>query len=239
MKVTLIAHSMVAEAGFAVESISAIAIGQCYNKSFDLADVSQSTNLLEHVINSGHESVIEHITFTFLIEGVSRSLTHQLVRHRIASYTQKSQRYTDGSDFTPIIPESILHNKQKKEVFDTCMDSIKDAYKKLKELGTKDEDARAVLPNACDTNIVVTMNARVLGHLFAERRCVRAQDEINQLVTEMSKICRKVCPTIFKTCKLGFAKCVRLGYCPEGKTCGRYPRLKDLLKNKEYKTVNE
>lgn len=210
---------------------------QCYSDSFaadifysSLNDTEKQEKFVQQVVLSGHESPLEHVKFTFAIEGVSRALTHQLVRHRIASYSQQSQRYVKETDFDYIIPPSIESDSEMKKEYLNIMEQIQKSYNKLIELFEKkkikgemaNQDARYVLPQATETKIVVTMNCRELIHFFKERCCQRAQWEIRKLAEEMLTICRKILPTIFNN--IG-AKCVSLGYCPEGEkfSCGKYP----------------
>lgn len=181
------------------------------------------------VMASGHASPIEHVSFTFAISGVSRSLTHQLVRHRIASYSQQSQRYVDASNADYVLPPAVAACPRARARFEAFMKEAGNAYRDIKALLEEDgrghsaaEDARFVLPNATASNIVVTMNCRTLINFFEARCCTRAQWEIRGVAQEMLKLCRKVLPEVFA--KAG-ARCERLGYCPEGAkfTCGRYP----------------
>jgi thymidylate synthase (FAD) len=175
----------------------------------------KAKQIIQRVTGYGHTSVIEHASFTFSIEGVSRVLTHQLVRHRIASYTQQSQRYVAYD--TPekyITPPSIANNAESKKIFDDTLKSISKAYQKLLKLEIPKEDARFILPNAAKTNIIVTMNARELRHFFNLRCCARAQWEIREVATEMLRQARKAAPALFEN--VG-PTCVELGYCSEGK----------------------
>lgn len=182
------------------------------------------------VMESGHESPIEHVSFTFAIEGISRACTHQLVRHRIASYSQQSQRYVDGSDFDYILPPAIARIPEAKERFEKFLAEVGEAYRDLKELleaagrkGPKaNEDARFVLPQAAESKIVVSMNCRSLLHFFELRCCTRAQWEIRAMADQMLALSKEALPVVFSHAG---AKCERLGYCPEGEkfTCGKYP----------------
>jgi len=225
-------------------SVIYAACRQCYSSSFagdifsgDNSGKEKQEKFVEKVVNSGHESPLEHVKFTFAVEGVSRTLTHQLVRHRLASYSQMSQRYVKADDFNYIVPPSIEEDKELKEEFLRAVGSAQKSYNKLlsrfKDKGKKGEtanqDARFILPQAAETKIVVTMNARELLHFFSQRCCARAQWEIRGLANEMLKICRESLPAVFD--KAG-AKCEKLGYCPEGKkfTCGRYPLREDVIK---------
>lgn len=215
MRVKLLAYTQNAEA------VCAAAGKSCYSEksSMVLVDEPNPGKVLSKIVGMGHHSVIEHAVFTFSIEGVSRSLTHQLVRHRVASYSQQSQRYVSMTEPTYVIPETITDEGMKKE-YEDMMDSIWKFYNRLAET-IPPEDARYVLPNACTTNITVTMNARELLHLFSLRCCNRAQWEIRHLADEMLKQCKEVYPVIFKDAG---PPCLR-GPCPEGKlTCGK-PRL--------------
>jgi len=216
---------------------------QCYSAKFageifeeEKGNPEKQAKFIQKVIESGHESPLEHVKFTFAIEGVSRSLTHQLVRHRIASYSQQSQRYVRATDFNYIIPPSIERDEILKEEFVKTMREIQSSYNKLidrfKEKGIVGEqanqDARFVLPQAVETKIVVTMNCRELLHFFEQRCCMRAQWEIRNLANKMLDICKRHLPAVFQNAG---AKCKRLGYCPEGRrfTCGRYPLKEDVI----------
>jgi thymidylate synthase (FAD) len=185
---------------------------------------------IRHVVSSGHLSPLEHVKFTFAVQGVSRALTHQLVRHRIASYSQQSQRYVKEDAFEYIIPPSIRNDPAMHAAFEETMKHIQNGYNHLlqgfKEQGIKGEkanqDARFVLPQACETKIVMTMNARELLHFFEQRCCTRAQWEIRELADRIRDICRENLECVFEHAG---AKCEALGYCPESPrfSCGRYP----------------
>lgn len=179
----------------------------------------QVEKLLNKIVEMEHLSTLEHVSFTFAIEGISRVLTHQLVRHRIASYSQQSQRYVSEHEFEYITPPSVENNPLAKEKFDQLMDTIRSTYDDLITLGVNKEDARYCLANATETKIVVTMNARTLLHFFQLRCCVRAQWEIRSLAEAMLDEVKKVAPLLFK--KAG-PTCVTSHYCGEGSmTCGR------------------
>ena len=229
------------------------AFRQCYHAGFvaDMwprlltgdIDVCAQSRFVADILESGHSSPIEHVSLSFAISGVSRALTHQLVRHRIASYSQQSQRYVDGNDFNYIVPPSIAQNPAALERFNACMAEIAAAYNDLSEIladrsarslpqnnaaiaKAKEkvrQDARFVLPQAAETRLVMTMNCRSLLNFFEERCCLRAQWEIRALANAMLKLAQSAVPVIFDTAG---PKCVRLGYCPEGEqfTCGRIPR---------------
>jgi len=178
--------------------------------------------ILEQVMNLGHTSVIEHASFTFAISDVSRSLTHQLVRHRIASYSQQSQRYVNLIEPTYVIPPLIAKNKKTKEAYEQTMQAIWEHYNKLLKLNIPAEDARYVLPNATCTNIMVTMNARSLLNFFELRCCLHAQWEIRMLANKMLQEVKTVAPRIFKN---SGPACKTKGICPEKKkNCPLYPQ---------------
>jgi thymidylate synthase (FAD) len=214
MKVKLLAYTQNADA------VCAAAGRSCYSEepAHDLLGTGDPEKSLGRIVGMGHHSVIEHASFTFSVEGVSRALTHQLVRHRIASFSQQSQRYVSMKDATYVTPHTISEDPERERLFGETMDAIWDAYNKLVESGVPAEDARYLLPNGCTTNITITMNARELLHFFSLRCCTRAQWEIREMAEAMLEECRKVSPVIFG--KAG-PSCVR-GPCPEGKkSCGR------------------
>lgn len=206
---------------------------------------------LDMLVELGHESPIEHVSFTFGVEGVSRTLTHQLVRHRIASYSQQSQRYVKLDQFEYIIPPSIAVNPKARKLFIEAMEIDQQYYNKItqilfdeyyaeyleqglreKEAGQKSEkqaieDARYVFPNACETKIVFTMNARSLLNFIKLRTCNRAQWEIRQLAIEMLRLVKDVYPILFKNAGPACLK----GPCPEGNmTCGEIVEVRNKFK---------
>jgi thymidylate synthase (FAD) len=247
MNIKLIAHTM------QPETVVAAAAKLCYSKSnavdiMDNLDQEATDRFLGHLVGLGHASPIEHASFTFAIEGVSRVLTHQLVRHRIASYSQQSQRYVKLEQFEYIVPPAIEANKETKMLFIEAMEQDQKTYDRLSELLEKKayqdyldmgysekkakrsaekkaiEDARYVFPNAAETKIVVTMNARSLMNFFQHRCCQRAQWEIRELATEMLKVVRNVAPVLFKNAGPG---CLS-GPCPEGSmTCGKMTQVRE------------
>jgi len=162
----------------------------CYQSKKETEE--EKLSLLRNIIKKGHESVIEHASFTFLIEGISRVASHQLVRHRIASYTQQSLRYTKATDYT--LPESLKDDFQSK----FYLNSLFSFYQSLIEKGVKKEDARYVLPNAVTSDIVVTMNARELRHFFILRLDKRAQEEIRNVAQKMLEEVKKVTKILFE-----------------------------------------
>ena len=182
-------------------------------------------NLIKNLLASGHMSAFEHASFTFAIDNTSRACTHQLVRHRVASYNQQSQRYVTynlrDESVATIIPDSIKENIYALEAFQKAMKAINEAYETMIDHEIPAEDARYILPNACETKIVVTMNARELLHFFSLRCCNRAQWEIRHMADEMLRLCREVAPLIFKCAG---PACITSGKCPEGKMSCSNPR---------------
>ncbi|NLG11150.1 MAG: FAD-dependent thymidylate synthase [Coriobacteriaceae bacterium] len=178
----------------------------------------QIQKVLATIMKSGHHSALEHASYTYAIDGVSRALTHQLVRHRIASFNQQSQRYvTHDGDPEVIIPTTVASDPQLQAAFDTAIDCAYTTYAQLVDAGVPAEDARYVLPNACASKIVVTMNIRELLHFFELRCCRRAQWEIQDLANRMLELAEPTAPYIF----MDAGAACRRGPCPEGKmTCG-------------------
>lgn len=164
---------------------------------FENPEEDKALKLLQGIVRAGHGSVLEHCTFTFAVEGISRACSHQLVRHRIASYSQQSQRYVKGDKFGYVIPPEIEKREDLKKVFDEHMRNTRTLYNTLVLSGVKKEDARYLLPNATTTNILVTMNARELLHFIELRTSPRAQWEIRELAKEMLKQVKEVAPVIF------------------------------------------
>jgi thymidylate synthase (FAD) len=202
-------------------------------------DADSSRRFVAMIKDMGHLSPLEHASFTFLVEGVSRAMTHQLVRHRLASYSQRSQRYVRHDTFDYVRPPALegktveVNGEPVDAVayFDETMALLADRYQHLVQaLGaegeTSNQDARYVLPNACETKIFVTMNARELLHFFAERLCRRAQWEIRGVAEQMLSLVRDACPAVFAGAG---PKCVAAGQCPEGKkTCGQFAEIQAL-----------
>jgi thymidylate synthase (FAD) len=220
------------------EQLIAAAAKLCYAKDpADLAESPPAGEEAEHFVQllreMGHVSPIEHAAFTFYIEGVSRAMTHQLVRHRIASFSQRSQRYVPHHEFDYIVPPRLTGKKVVAEggeidavgYFEETMQFLAERYRLLNAaLGGKgessQEDARYVLPNACETKIFVSMNARELLHFFEVRLCLRAQWEIRRVAEQMLELAQDACPAVFAG--VG-PKCIAYGKCPEGKmSCGRF-----------------
>ncbi|MBM4065123.1 MAG: FAD-dependent thymidylate synthase [Planctomycetes bacterium] len=224
------------------EEIVAQAARLCYSPASvdDLKKQVKNRDLasfIEKLTDMRHLSPVEHVTFTFGIEGISRACSHQIVRHRLASYSQQSQRYVGQQSkkrggFHFIVPPSI-EKIGGKQWFIEKMETIQKWYDELVEmLGNKGEsafeDARFLLPNAAETKIIITMNARELMHFFRVRCCNRAQWEIRAMATEMLQLVKQVSPHIFKDAGPG---CVN-DKCPEGKmTCGRMLEVRERFKN--------
>jgi thymidylate synthase (FAD) len=185
------------------------------SETLEKMDLEKARQIIKRVTGYGHASVIEHASFTFSLEDVSRAMTHQLVRHRIASYTQQSQRYVTYDTLKKYVtPPTVADHVEAKKLFNETLENISEAYQKLLKMGIPKEDARYILPNAAKTNIIVTMNARELHHFFNLRCCARSQWEIREVATEMLRQAKKAAPTLFENAG---PSCVKLGYCPEGK----------------------
>jgi len=207
------------------EKVVAAAARLCYSSASG-AEIMENFSdekvaaFLAKLTDYGHSSPLEHASFTFAIDGVSRALSHQLVRHRIGvSFSQKSQRYVKEKQFEYVKPASIAKNAEASARFDEVMAYLEENYEAFLAMGLPAEDARYILPNACVTNLVVTMNARSLHHFFELRCCMRAQREIREMANLMLAEVRKVAPNLFA--KAG-ATCDTMGICFEGKmTCGR------------------
>ncbi|HCB65669.1 MAG TPA: FAD-dependent thymidylate synthase [Ruminococcaceae bacterium] len=239
-KVTLLAYTP------EPEKLVAAAAKLCYSSSspqtlMDGLTPEKTESFLEMLQTIGHESPIEHVSFTFGIEGVSRSLLAQITRHRIASYSVQSQRYVREKDFQYVTPPEIAAIPEALELYEQTMAQIGESYDRLAAMlkqkhtetlmagGMEEkaaarkaekmaiEDARFVLPNACDTQMVVTMNARSLYNFFRHRCCNRAQWEIREVAYQMLALVHEVAPTLFQNAG---APCI-CGNCPEGKmSCG-------------------
>ena len=232
VKVELLAHTP------DPEKLVAAAAKMCYSNAGVQGVMEQLTpekteKFLQMLMSMGHESPLEHVSFTFGLEGVSRSLLAQLTRHRIASYSVKSQRYVNEGTFEYITPPEIAKDPETLALYVKTMEDINEAYAKLTEslravhektmapaAAEKKaiEDARYVLPNACETKLIVTMNVRSLYNFFAHRCCERAQWEIRAVADQMLEQVKMFAPTLFT--KAG-PPCVK-GPCPEGKmSCGK------------------
>lgn len=225
MKVSLIAHTPNPD-----QVCAQAALASKWPKRWsEFKDFWNDKTDLQHLtdaIEKGHVSVVEHACFTFSLEGISRACSHQLVRHRLASYTQQSQRYVQLQDpDTFVIPETIQTNEKAQKLFETQLKAQYKIYQELIELGIPKEDARFILPNATKTNIVVTMNARELLHFFALRCCQRTQWELRTVAWKMLKLVKKKAPIIFSNAG---PSCVQLGFCPEKElSCGMSREMKE------------
>lgn len=241
LKVALIRHTL------SPEETVALGARLCYSRA-TIDDLSQKvsakdqSDFVQKIMGMGHESVLEHDSFTFGVEGVSRVLLAQLTRHRLASFSVQSQRYVSYENgFGYIMPPKIAAlGEEAQAEYHRQMQQMHQWYREWQEkLGTGEggnEDARFVLPGACETRLMMTMNVRELRHFFALRMCSRAQWEIRAMATEMHRLCMEVAPALFADAGPG---CLR-GACPEGaKTCGRAGEIKrqrqamlDELKNR-------
>lgn len=245
-KVTLIAHTP------EPEKLIAAAAKLCYSPAtiedlMDGLDEQKTTSFLNMLTDIGHQSPIEHISFTFGIEEVSRTLLAQITRHRIASFSVQSQRYVKENSFSFVTPPEIAADPRASELYQQAMQSSYESYLELADLLQKKhfaqmveqgmeekkarsaaekkaiEDARFVLPNACETKMMLTMNARSLMNFFRLRCCNRAQWEIRDVATQMLELVRPVAPTLFAKAGPG---CLT-GPCPEGRmTCGKISEVR-------------
>ena len=215
------------------ERTVALAARLCYSPA-DIDELQEKIStadirkFLEKIMSLGHQSVLEHASFTFGIDGISRVTTHQLVRHRIASFSQQSQRYVSHTErFAAVIPPTIAERPEVLARFEAQLAAMHQAYADMVEAGIPAEDARYILPNAAETKILVTMNARELRHFFGLRCCERAQWEIRAMAVEMLKLVKTVAPVIFGDAGPG---CLT-GPCPEGTlTCGRIKEVRERFK---------
>lgn len=203
LNVTLLNHTL-----NPIQTIASAARLCMFNKNIsELKDVitdEYAQELTKKLIDMGHDSPTEHVIFTFGIEGISRACSHQLVRHRIASYSQQSQRYVNEKDFDFVVPPEISNNDSAKKIFFDQMTVLNDIYKKLVELGIKKEDARFILPNACETKIICTFNIRSLKNFFKLRLDKHAQWEIREMATKMFDLVYAECPILFEDIKQKF-----------------------------------
>ena len=208
-----------------------LAIEEAASNCYD-SEPSSDGKIMKHCIKSGHTSVTEFCDFTFHIEGISRALSHQLVRHRLASYAQRSQRYCSENGFEYVIPSSIKKDPTALAFYEDAMKNITHNYEMLQKLGIPNEDARMVLPNACETVIEVKMNLRALMNFMNERLCTCAQWEIRQLALAMKKAIVEKYPELEPYL---VPKCEKygkeFGFCNESKSrsCGRHPRLEEIF----------
>jgi len=194
MKVELIAVTKYLRGNGTPEELLEHAGRVCYRSE----KRGEAGNFLQARIREGHESIIEHASLTFEIGGISRACSHQLVRHRIASYSQESQRYVDLSEPELVVPPSVAQSPEAMRIWDELTGRVKDAYQDLRRLGIRKEDSRFLLPHATATRIVVTMNFRELLHFFRVRCDRAAQWEIRALAKEMLKLAYQVAPSVFQ-----------------------------------------
>ena len=221
LHVELIRHTL------SPEEVVALGARLCYSRA-SVDDLTQrveqkdQTDFCRKILSMGHESVLEHASFTFAVEGVSRVLLAQLTRHRLASFSVQSQRYVSyEKGFGYIVPPQIAAlGEEAREEYAAQMQQMHEWYVAWQEkLGKKgegsNEDARFVLPGACETRLMVTMNVRELRHFFEMRMCNRAQWEIRAMAEEMHRLCMEVAPALFADAG---PRCLR-GPCPEGEKC--------------------
>ena len=207
-------------------SIIETAASTCYDSE------PTAGKIMNHCYKSGHHSVLEFAEFVFKISGVSRALTHQLVRHRLASFAQRSQRYCKEGGFDYVVPPKIRMNEEAVEIYKESLNQIRTAYEDLINLGIPAEDARFILPNACETQICVKMDLRELIHFCNERLCACSQWEIRQLAQEMKKAVEAVAP---ECAKYLVPKCEAhspYNFCTEMKkrSCGRHQVISEVIK---------
>ncbi len=166
--------------------------------SFDKEKIGSERNFIKFLIKHGHLSVLEHASATFRIKGASRSFTHQFVRHRLASYTQQSQRYVNEENFEYVIPPSIMQNKNALKIYTEFMANAKKTYSELRKMDIFKEDARFVLPNAVVSEIVITANFREFRHIFKLRCDQKAQWEIREICIKMLEVLKEKAPSVFE-----------------------------------------
>ena len=237
VRVVLLSHSPDPERAVAT------AARNCYSPR-DVETIDESWDdegiraMVSRVRDAGHLSTFEHTMFTFGVGGVSRALTHQLVRHRHMSFEQKSQRYIKvRGPFDYVTPPSIAMRPEVRARYDMLMTEISSFYADAMEAGTPAEDARFALPNAAETQIVVTANARALLDFFTLRTCNNAQWEIRDCAMQMLRLAKKVAPSLFV--RAG-ASCVR-GYCnePNGPECPRYVLITNPVSTRRRASITE
>lgn len=250
LKVKIIAHTP------NPEGVVAQSAKLCYSKVGVDEIMEKMTNekieeFVEKLVSIGHESPLEHVSFTFAVEGIDRSVSHQLVRHRVASFSQQSQRYVDLNKTFQFTTPNVVKDMDMQEEWAWDMRKIHDLYLKwqtmIKEhvektnyptmgmtpIKVANENARGMLPNACETKMVFTMNARELLHFFDKRCCNRAQEGIRELAWEMLRQVKEIAPILFKNAG---SPCLR-GKCPEGSMACGVPYKKEC--NKDCKKCNK
>jgi len=180
--------------------------GRTAYQSFHNQRTGSEKNFIRKVLRKGHGSVLEHALATFEISGVSRVFTHQLVRHRLCSFTMRSQRYVDERDMDYVVPDSIKGHAEAHLAFKEFMEEARKAYGRLKDLGIRKEDARFVLPNAVESQIVVTANLREWRHIIELRCSPAAQWEIRRVTMEILRLLKETAPTVFEDFEIDMEK---------------------------------
>lgn len=224
MNVKLIAYTQLANNAMSADPLAVVeqAACVCYDSK-----PTDTFRIAKGCMKSGHTSVFEHISFTFHVSGVSRALLAQLTRHRIASYSVRSQRYCDEYGFKYVTPSTV--EKTASDIYYAeVMSAAGDAYDGLIDAGMPCEDARMVLPNACCTELVVTMNARALIEASRQRLCSRAQWEIRDLFTAMKREVATVCPFVAEQMRPQCEADPKHPFCTEAKSCGRHKKLAEV-----------
>lgn len=225
------------------ELLAAAAARLCYQdvsavdllKNFSPEEVD---HLLDVILSSGHLSVVEHISFTFAIDGVSRVLTHQLVRHRVGvAFSQQSQRYATVREAECVVPHSIRADDELAVKVNVAMQAAMELYKRLLDAGVPNEDARYVLPQAIATRLVMTANLHALIQMYRLDACLRSQWEMRRLINALKREIRHISPRLARELKI---KCFAQGYCDEARMCheldGRMPRRDALFRGYELYT---
>ncbi len=188
-----------------------------------------ASRMIKHLISAGHLSPLEHASFTFSLEGISRACSHQLVRHRLASYSQQSPRFVHLTEPKFVIPPSLSANPEMRARYQEMVRKAHQFYQEMVKAGIPMEDARYILPSGAETNLVMTMNARELLNAAALRLCPRSQWEIIELFERIKAEVKRVAPTIGEELR---PKCYKLTYCDEPKSCGLFSTLKEMAKAK-------
>ncbi|GHV28082.1 flavin-dependent thymidylate synthase [Synergistales bacterium] len=228
MTVTLLAHTD------NPSKVVASAARLCYSASradelFDGLDEARTAEFLKKLRDVGHMSPFEHASFTFAVDGLSRVASHQLVRHRIASFSQQSQRYVtmSSSRESVIVPPTVERTPEAAELFAAQGAAAYMAYERLIELGVPKEDARFILPHGWTTSLMITMNARELHHFFSLRLCRRAQWEIRRMASEMLRLVYDAAAELFV---IAGPSCLTDGKCREASSCGSpFKNIEELL----------
>jgi thymidylate synthase (FAD) len=203
--------------------------GSTATEIMDKMTPDYASRMIKQLISAGHLSPLEHASFTFSLEGISRACSHQLVRHRLASYSQQSQRFVHLKEPKFVTPPSFSTNPQMRARYQEMMKKAHQFYQEMLQAGMPMEDARYILPGGMETNLVMTMNTRELLHAAALRLCPRSQWEIVGLFEKIKAEIERVAPTIGEELR---PKCYKLTYCDEPKSCGLFPTLKETAKTK-------